>query len=82
MPPIATTTRTGAYIAKLARRHHITYARTPDDALAEIAMRLADDEVVTDEIEDLIVALKRAGVIDGATMVDLLGRHLDEAHHV
>ena len=82
MPPTATTTRTGAYIAELATRHHIVYARTPDDALAELATRLADDEIVTDETEDLIVALKRAGVIDGATMGDLLGRHLDEARHV
>jgi hypothetical protein len=30
----------------------------------------------------LIVALKRANVIDGQDMVNLLGRYLDEKHHV
>lgn len=75
-------TQTSVYVADLARQHHIAYTRTPCDALAEIVTRLSDDEIVTDETEDLIVALKRKGIIDGATMVDLLGRHLDETRRV
>jgi hypothetical protein len=46
--------------------------------LAEIATRLAGDDVVTDEIEDLIVTLKRAGAISGNEMVTLLSRYLSE----
>jgi len=73
------------YIGDLAREHNVRYVRTPEDALADIITRLADDDVVTDDTEDLIVALKRAHVIDAATMVTLLGRYLDEErqhHHV
>ena len=68
------------YVAALARRHGVVYAKTSNDALAEVITRLADDAVQTDETEDLLVALKRAHVIDGPTMVSLLGRHLDTQH--
>jgi hypothetical protein len=78
----ATRPRTSVYVAELARRHGVVSVRTPHDALAEVITRLSDDEIATDETENLIVALKRAGVIDGATLVDLLGRHLDERRHV
>ena len=67
-----------SYITALADQLGIRYQATPEDALAVIAARLAGDGVVTDETEDLIVALKRAGAINGREMVALLGRHLDE----
>lgn len=44
------------------------------------ATRLSGDDVVTDELEDLLVALKREGVISGAEMVDLLSQSLAEKH--
>lgn len=72
----------GHYVAALARRHGVVYAKTGNDALAEVITRLADDDVRTDETEDLLVALKRANVIDGPTMVALLGRHLDQCPRV
>lgn len=40
--------------------------------------QLAGDAVVTDDVEDMIVALKRNHVIDSTTMVTLLGNYLDE----
>jgi|TARA_R110000868_G_scaffold129665_1_gene338759 hypothetical protein len=64
----------------LANRYAIQYQRAPEDALAEIATRLSGDEVVTDEMEDLLVALKRAGAISGAEMVDLLSLYLTEKY--
>lgn len=76
------TVEVGAYIAALAKQHGVSYAKTKNDALAEAITRLADDEVVTDETEDLVVALRRADVIDGPTMVLLLGRYLDEKRQV
>ncbi|WP_339804643.1 hypothetical protein [uncultured Marinobacter sp.] len=69
---------TKSYITDLAEQFGIRYQATPEDALADIATRLAGDEVVTDEIEDLIVALRRAGAINGNEMVALLGQYLDE----
>ena len=71
-----------SHVVALAKRHGVSYKRTSNDELADVITRLADDEVDTDAIEDLIVALKRANVIDGATMVSLLGSHLDERRHV
>jgi hypothetical protein len=66
------------YVIALAAELGIRYHPTPEDALAEIATRLAGDEVATDEIEDLIVALRRAGAIGGDEMVGLLSRYLSE----
>lgn len=63
-------------IVALAERLGVRYETTPEDALAEIITRLADDEVVTDDIENSIVVLRRAGTINGGEMVDLLGRKL------
>lgn len=69
---------TREYVIALASELGIQYHPTPDDMLAEIATRLAGDEVVTDEIEDLIVAMRRAGAISGKEMVSLLSRYLSE----
>jgi hypothetical protein len=66
------------YVAELARKHGVQYVRTADDALAEVITRLADDEIETDETEDLIVALSRAHVIDGEDRVALLYYYLNE----
>lgn len=56
--------------------------RSGNDALADCITKLADDDVWTDEIEDLMVALKRAKVIDGSKMIALLGNYMDEKKHV
>ncbi|WP_420389689.1 hypothetical protein [Marinobacter sp.] len=69
-----------SHIMALADRYAVHYEPTPDDALAEIATRLSGDEVVTEEMEDLLVALKRAGAISGAEMVDLLGLYLTDKY--
>lgn len=66
------------YVIALADQQGIRYQTTPADELADIATQLAGDEVLTDEIEDLIVALRRASVISRKEMVDLLGRYLTE----
>ncbi len=66
------------FVADLARKHGVKPAQNSNDALADVITRLSDDVVITDDTEDLIVALKRAGVIDAGTMVTLLGNYLDE----
>ena len=67
-----------SHVINLADQLGIRYQTASEDALADIATWLAGDEVVTDEIEDLIVALKRAQLITGTQMVELLGRYVDE----
>jgi hypothetical protein len=67
------------FIVELAKRHDIVYVRTGNDALAEFISRLFDDDVKPDETENLVIALRRANVIDGPTMVMLLGRYFDES---
>ena len=65
-------------VLDIARQHGVSYVKTQGDALADVITRLTGDVVVTDEIEDLIVALKRAGAIDEQTMIALLGSYLAE----
>lgn len=69
------------FVIELVKLNNVTYTKTSIDELAEVITHLADDIVITDETEDLIVALKRAHVIDAATMVLLLGSYLDEKRH-
>lgn len=75
---------TGLYlfVAELAGQHGITYVRTGSSALAELITSLSGDDVIPDETENLVIALRRANVIDGKTMVTLLGRHFDETRHL
>jgi hypothetical protein len=70
------------YIADIAKRYGVSYVRTSSDELAEVITRLSGDDVPSDETKDLIVALRRANVIDGPTMVSLLGNYLDENRNV
>lgn len=74
------TTDLSKFIADLAKRHGVVYVRTDMSALAEVITRLSDDEVKPDETEKLVIALRRANVIDGPTMVTLLGRYFDEVN--
>lgn len=41
------------YVAELARQHGVFCIRTPNDELAEVVTRLADDDVITDGTEDV-----------------------------
>ena len=75
------TTGVAAFVADVARRHGVSYVKTSNDALADFITRFSDDNVVTDQTEDLIVALKRSKVIDGSQMVALLGNYMDEASY-
>lgn len=69
------------FIADLVKRHGIVYVRTDSSTLAEVITRLAGDEVEPDETERLVIALRRANIIDGRTMLTLLGRYFDETRH-
>jgi hypothetical protein len=72
-------TTTVAVIRDLARRHHVTYVRRPNDALAGHMSRLAGDHVEFDEIEQLLIALQRAGHLSRTELVRYQARYLREA---
>ena len=66
------------YITGLARQHRIHYAKTSNDALAEVITRLADEGVKMDQIALLLLALERAGVIPTEDVVPLHITYLRE----
>ncbi len=70
------------YIIDLARQHGVCYAETADDAIAEVITRLADDEVKMDQVELLLLALERAGVVASEHVVPLHINYLREKLNV
>ncbi|WP_248324858.1 hypothetical protein [Caballeronia sp. Sq4a] len=69
------------YIAKLAEQHGVEYVETGNSALARVITSLSDDDMPVggpDRTEKLVIALRKAKVISGRTMVELLGQYFDE----
>jgi hypothetical protein len=66
------------YVLDLAKRHQITYVKTYADEWAESVTKLADDEVRTDNIENLVIALKKDRRISSAEIVQILANYLRE----
>lgn len=68
------------FIADLAKRHGVKYVETGLTAMAKVFTHLSNKDIEPgrpDETEKLVIALKKAKVIDGRTMVELLGRYFD-----
>jgi hypothetical protein len=65
-------------IRALAKKHGIVAERTALDDWADDVTRLAGDDVQFDEVQELIVALRRARVVDGVELTRLHSRYLDE----
>ncbi|MEQ1667929.1 MAG: hypothetical protein ABL868_05690 [Sulfuriferula sp.] len=70
------------YIIDLAKQHGVKYVKTSADELAEVITRLADDNVEMDEIELLLIALERAGVVASEQVVPLHVNYLQEKLNV
>ena len=70
------------YVLDLAKRHQITYVKTYADEWAESVTRLADDEVRTDNIENLVIALKKDRRVSSTEMVQMLANYLREKEGV
>ncbi len=66
------------FIDDLAKRHGVIYERTSYSALVQVITGLAGDEAKPDGTEQLVIALRKADVKDGPTMLTLLGRYFDE----
>lgn len=70
------------FIKSLAKTHGVAYVQTPHDAMADVITRLADDDVQLDEIELLVIALVRAGVVSSEHVVPLQVNYLREKLNV
>ena len=66
------------FVRDLARKHHVRYAPSPVDQWAETVTRLAGDEARSGPVQDLLVALKRAGKLSTEDMAALLVNYLRE----
>ena len=76
---IRSETETATTVRRMARQHHVVYAHTTTDRLAHHMTRLAGDAVELDEVEQLIVALQRAGHLTRKDAVHLTARYRREA---
>ena len=69
------------FVRDLASQHQVSYSPTASDQWAETVTRLAGDPVRTGPVQDLLVALKRAGKLSTADMTALLVNYLRERKH-
>lgn len=76
------TTGVAQFVRELARKHQVRYTRTSSDQWAETVTRLAGDEVRSGPVQDLLVALKRAGKLSTDDMATLLVNYLRERKQV
>jgi len=68
-----------AAIRQTAERYGVTYVQTPNDRLADLITRLTSDRVELDEVEQMLIALQRAGHLGRAELVRLQAKYLREA---
>jgi hypothetical protein len=66
-------------IRAMAAECRVTYVRTNSDALAHHITRLSGDDVEFDEIEQLLIALQRAGRVSRTELIQLQASYLHEA---
>lgn len=66
-------------IRAMAREHRVFHSRTSTDDLAHHMSRLAGDVIHLDEVEQLLLALTRAGHLSRSEAVRLQARYLREA---
>ncbi|PKA73034.1 hypothetical protein ATI02_6145 [Pseudomonas baetica] len=67
-----------AEVRQLAKEHEITAERDSLSRMAATITRLAGDAVELDSIEQLLVNLKRKGVLSKTEIMALQGRYLQE----
>ncbi|CCD88185.1 conserved protein of unknown function [Bradyrhizobium sp. ORS 285] len=70
---------TASVIQRLARTNKIAVVASANDVLAHHVTRLSGDDIDFDPVENTIVALQRAGILDRVQAVRLQARYLREA---
>ncbi len=74
------TTGLAKYITDMAKQHNIAYVKTFADEWADTVTRLSDDGIESDDIEDLLLALKRAEILNAEDMLSLIVNYLREKY--
>ncbi|MFT8211712.1 MAG: hypothetical protein ACMZI0_16075 [Symbiopectobacterium sp.] len=67
-----------SYVRKLAEDHNITAYRDDMSRMAAAITGMADDDVELDSVEQLLVNLKRKGVLSKPETLMLQGNYLQE----
>lgn len=70
---------TEAVIRRLAMANNVAVAVSANDVFAQHVTRLSGDDVSFDPIENTIVALQRAGILNRVQAVRLQARYLRES---
>jgi hypothetical protein len=71
-------TKITTQVEKIAAENNIIHEENSLDSFADIVTELAGDEVKSDPTLDLIVSLKRAGLISKSEVASLSLSHLKE----
>ena len=74
------TKNVGSFVIELAEQHNVSYTYNSMDQFADSVTTLAGDDVKHDSIEDLLVALKRAGKLSMQQVAQLSVNYLREQH--
>ena len=74
------TKNVGSFVIGLAEHHKVSYTYNSMDQFADSVTTLAGDDVNHDRIEDLLVALKRAGKLSMQQVAQLSVNYLRERH--
>lgn len=76
--PQKTPTCVASYISQLAKEHNVAAARDTLSHVATAITALSGDDIRLDEIEQMLVKLKRKGVLSKAEILQLHERYLCE----
>lgn len=67
-----------SYVQRMAEDNNVTACRDEASSMAVVITRLADDVVELDNVEQLLVNLKREGILSKAEALELQGRYFHE----
>lgn len=74
----STTENVATEVRKLAKAHQVTAERDGLSYMAVTITRLAGDDIELDDVGQLLVNLKRKGVLNKSEFMALQGRYLEE----
>jgi hypothetical protein len=69
---------TASVIRRMAARNNVTASVSENDLFAHHVTRLSGDDVLLDDVEQMVIALQRAGVLSRVQAVRLQARYLRE----
>jgi hypothetical protein len=77
-PTAAHASYTASVIRRMAARNNVTAPVSENDLFAHHVTRLSGDDVLLDDVEQMVIALQRAGVLSRVQAVRLQARYLRE----